>query len=191
MLKTLFSSPSGARNSINAAENINRNFQSHTISSDATSASPFSSPCNSPNPTLGLNKGDCMDDLGGCLHFGTRGNRGTLSHSAIQVITCSTSLNQVEEIAWWHFNIILYTLFLLGMIFCVVILTYLYCLHVRFNQLYYDSTQCPCLVGRNKRRGEKWKGERVREKEGKAGQSQFQFGLTWKASLLPFISCPS
>ncbi|KAH9771169.1 Signal transducer [Citrus sinensis] len=117
----IYLSASGARNSINAAENINRNFQSHTISSDATSASPFSSPCNSPNPTLGLNKGDCMDDLGGCLHFGTRGNRGTLSHSAIQVITCSTSL----------------------------------------NQLYYDSTQCPCLVGRNKRRGEKWKGERA------------------------------
>ncbi|KAH9771171.1 Signal transducer [Citrus sinensis] len=90
----IYLSASGARNSINAAENINRNFQSHTISSDATSASPFSSPCNSPNPTLGLNKGDCMDDLGGCLHFGTRGNRGTLSHSAIQVITCSTSLNQ-------------------------------------------------------------------------------------------------
>ncbi|KDO46816.1 hypothetical protein CISIN_1g007051mg [Citrus sinensis] len=72
----IYLSASGARNSINAAENINRNFQSHTISSDATSASPFSSPCNSPNPTLGLNKGDCMDDLGGCLHFGTRGNRG-------------------------------------------------------------------------------------------------------------------
>lgn len=85
-VETLFLSPSGAGNSINAAENINRNFQSHTISSDATSASPFSSPSNSPNPTLWVNKGDCMDDLGGCLHFGTRGSRGTLFDSAIQVI---------------------------------------------------------------------------------------------------------
>lgn len=59
------SSPSGTGISMNATENVVRNFPSHTMYSDATSTSPFSSPSNSPRRS----KGDC-------LHFGTRGNGG-------------------------------------------------------------------------------------------------------------------
>lgn len=79
------SSPSGSGTSTNAAEYINRNFQSHTSSSDTTSTAPLSSTCNSQNPTLRQNKGECMDYLGGCLQFGTRANGGMLFHSFIQV----------------------------------------------------------------------------------------------------------
>ncbi|KAJ4721439.1 protein SCAI-like [Melia azedarach] len=72
----IYLSASGSGTSTNAAEYINRNFQSHTSSSDTTSTAPLSSTCNSQNPTLRQNKGECMDYLGGCLQFGTRANGG-------------------------------------------------------------------------------------------------------------------
>ncbi|KAJ9185666.1 hypothetical protein P3X46_005266 [Hevea brasiliensis] len=63
------SSPSAAGTSLNTAETAVRNFQSHTIYSDATSTSPFSSPSNSSNPSSRRSRGDC-------LYFGSRGNGG-------------------------------------------------------------------------------------------------------------------
>ncbi|OAY41825.1 protein SCAI [Manihot esculenta] len=62
------SSASAAGTSLNAAENVVRNFQSHTIYSDAASTSPFSS-SNSLNPSSRRSKGEC-------LYFGARGNGG-------------------------------------------------------------------------------------------------------------------
>ncbi|KAF2288098.1 hypothetical protein GH714_004377 [Hevea brasiliensis] len=63
------SSPLGAGTSINTAENVVRNFQSHNIGLDGASTSPFSSPSNCPNQSSRRSKGDC-------LYYGARGNEG-------------------------------------------------------------------------------------------------------------------
>ncbi|TYJ01852.1 hypothetical protein E1A91_A13G183700v1 [Gossypium mustelinum] len=63
-------SPSGSGTCFNAAENITRDFQSHTIHSDGTSTSSMSSPSNSPNPSASQKKGDCISYHTGCLQFG-------------------------------------------------------------------------------------------------------------------------
>ncbi|KAJ9179821.1 hypothetical protein P3X46_008140 [Hevea brasiliensis] len=63
------SSPLGAGTSINTAENVVRNFQSHNVDLDGASTSPFSSPSNCQNQSSRRSKGDC-------LYFGARGNGG-------------------------------------------------------------------------------------------------------------------
>ncbi|MBA0574171.1 hypothetical protein Golob_001403, partial [Gossypium lobatum] len=72
---------SGSGTGINTAENITRDFQSHTIHSDGTSTSSMSSPSNSPNPLASQKKGDCISYHTGCLQFGNRGSGGI--HKAI------------------------------------------------------------------------------------------------------------
>nr|KJB82504.1 hypothetical protein B456_013G199200 [Gossypium raimondii] len=67
---------SGSGTGINTAENITRDFQSHTIHSDGTSTSSMSSPSNSPNPSASQKKGDCISYHTGCLQFGNRGSGG-------------------------------------------------------------------------------------------------------------------
>lgn len=69
-------SPSGSRTCINTTEHVTRDFQSHTIHSDGTSTSSFSSPSDSPNPSVSQNKGDCINYHAGCLQFGNRGSGG-------------------------------------------------------------------------------------------------------------------
>ncbi|KAK6232647.1 hypothetical protein SCA6_002720 [Theobroma cacao] len=69
-------SPSGSGTGIKATENIIRDFQSHTIHSDGTSTSSFSSPSDSPNPSASQSKGDCINYDTGCLQFGNRGIGG-------------------------------------------------------------------------------------------------------------------
>ncbi|KAB2049438.1 hypothetical protein ERO13_A13G158900v2 [Gossypium hirsutum] len=69
-------SPSGSGTCFNAAENITRDFQSHTIHSDGTSTSSMSSPSNSPNPSASQKKGDCISYHTGCLQFGNCGSGG-------------------------------------------------------------------------------------------------------------------
>lgn len=69
------SSSSGTGTSTDTTENIVRNFQSHTIYDDATSSSPFSSPCHS----LSLSSrriGDCKSYHTACLQFGSCGTGG-------------------------------------------------------------------------------------------------------------------
>ncbi|KAL4341451.1 hypothetical protein GQ457_08G005920 [Hibiscus cannabinus] len=69
-------SPSGSGPCINAAENISRDFQSHTIHSDGTSTSSMSSPSDSPKPSANQNKEDFISSHTGCLQFGNRGSGG-------------------------------------------------------------------------------------------------------------------
>ncbi|XWS58659.1 hypothetical protein CRYUN_Cryun08bG0053600 [Craigia yunnanensis] len=69
-------SPSGSGTCINTTENIIRDFQSHTIHSDGTSTSSFSSPTDSPKPSASQNKGDCVSYQNGCFQFGNRGSGG-------------------------------------------------------------------------------------------------------------------
>ncbi|GMI85451.1 hypothetical protein like AT3G03570 [Hibiscus trionum] len=69
-------SPSGSGPCIDTAENITRDFQSHTIHSDGTSTSSMSSPSDSPNPSASQNKGDFISSHTGCLQFGNRGSGG-------------------------------------------------------------------------------------------------------------------
>ncbi|XP_044483090.1 protein SCAI isoform X2 [Mangifera indica] len=72
----IYLSASGVGTSTNAADNSNRNFESHTISSDACSTSPSNLTTNSTNPTSQQMKGECLYCHTGCLQFGTRGNGG-------------------------------------------------------------------------------------------------------------------
>ncbi|XP_031276077.1 protein SCAI-like [Pistacia vera] len=72
----IYLSASGVEPSMNTGDNSNRNFESHTISSDAYSTSPSSSTNNSTNPTLQRRRGECLCYQTGCLQFGTRGNGG-------------------------------------------------------------------------------------------------------------------
>ncbi|KAA8520353.1 hypothetical protein F0562_014609 [Nyssa sinensis] len=57
-------------------KNIIRSSQSHIIHSGENSTSPFGSPCDSPNPSSGQSKGDCLNYQTSCLHSGARGGRG-------------------------------------------------------------------------------------------------------------------
>uniref|UniRef100_A0A5B6YU59 Protein SCAI n=1 Tax=Davidia involucrata TaxID=16924 RepID=A0A5B6YU59_DAVIN len=57
-------------------KNIVRSSQSHTIHSGENSTSPFGSQCDSPNPSPGQSKGDCLNYHTGCLHIGGRGCQG-------------------------------------------------------------------------------------------------------------------
>ncbi|XP_059599077.1 uncharacterized protein LOC100265400 isoform X4 [Vitis vinifera] len=66
----------GAGTSLDTTENIVRSFQSHNIHSEANSTSPFRSPSDSPNPSSGQSKEDCISCHSGCLHIGSRGNGG-------------------------------------------------------------------------------------------------------------------
>ncbi|KAJ9680356.1 hypothetical protein PVL29_019621 [Vitis rotundifolia] len=66
----------GAGTSLDTTENIVRGFQSHNILSEANSTSPFRSPSDSPNPSSGQSKEDCISCHSGCLHIGSRGNGG-------------------------------------------------------------------------------------------------------------------
>ncbi|KAA8515768.1 hypothetical protein F0562_018621 [Nyssa sinensis] len=69
------SSPSRAGTCLGNPENIITSFQSHTIYSDEASTSPFSSPCDSPNPSA-QSKWNCSRYHTGCLHIGARGSGG-------------------------------------------------------------------------------------------------------------------
>lgn len=67
---------SGSGTSTTTTENIIKDFQSHTIHSDGTSTSSFSSPSDSPKPSASQNKGDCISYITGGLQFGNRGSGG-------------------------------------------------------------------------------------------------------------------
>lgn len=69
------SSPSGAGTCTDTKGNAAWNFQSHSIYSDATSASPISPPSEGSNPSSWQSQGDCKY-YSGCLQFGTRGSGG-------------------------------------------------------------------------------------------------------------------
>lgn len=86
IVENIISCPSGVGTSTNAADNSNRNFESHTISSDACSTSPSNLTTNSTNPTSQQMKGECLYCNTGCLQFGTRGNGGILFLPAYYVI---------------------------------------------------------------------------------------------------------
>ncbi len=69
------SSPSGAGTFTDTTGNASRNFQSHTIYSDATSGPQ----CDVLDPSSRQSQGDCLQHHSGCLQFGTRGSGGTFS----------------------------------------------------------------------------------------------------------------
>lgn len=66
-----------------------RNFQSHTIYSDAASTSPFSS-SNSLNPSSRRSKGEC-------LYFGARGNGGTCAEHLEEFQFRAPILSQISN----------------------------------------------------------------------------------------------
>ncbi|OMP05804.1 hypothetical protein COLO4_08540 [Corchorus olitorius] len=70
-------SPSGSGTCSNTIEYVIRDFQSHSIQSDGTSTSSYSSLSDSPNPSACQSKGDCIDYNNGCLQFGNRGIGGS------------------------------------------------------------------------------------------------------------------
>lgn len=71
-------SPLGSGTCSNPAETLARDFQSNTISPVVTASSPIRSPGHSSNSPSRQTKGECRGYHNNYLHFGTRGNGGTL-----------------------------------------------------------------------------------------------------------------
>jgi hypothetical protein len=68
----IYLSASGAGTFTDTTGNASRNFQSHTIYSDATSGPQ----CDVLDPSSRQSQGDCLQHHSGCLQFGTRGSGG-------------------------------------------------------------------------------------------------------------------